>query len=564
MSSLPRRGVLLAWLAAFCALFFLELPGSFLLEPDEARYAEIPREMLASGNWLVPKLNFVDYFEKPPLLYWANAVSFRVFGLNPYAARLPCRLATLGVVLLLVLGLRRRFGGRAALAAGLIFLSAPLAGSLGRMNLTDGVLTFAMTIALVALHEFVTAREEGRSARAAAAFVGLGCGLSVLAKGLVGIVLPGGALLLWCAISGRWKRIPEILFSWAPPICLAVTVPYFVAVEKAAPGFSQFFWIHEHFLRYATPEASRGGPVYYFALVLFAGFLPWTFFFPGVFRRVAALKSGGAEGLSELWFASWAAVIFIFFSLSHSKLVPYILPAAPALAVLLARRLESGGPPRRGLFANAVFWTAAVIAGLALGTRSGDLARLGVTALAAGSAAAAVAFFWIAAFVSRRNPARSIALLPAGWAVLYAAVVLALPSFAADQSAQKLAVAAGNAAQDAAGSGATVVVLPHVPAGLSLGSSAAHPDLRLEKRARVRERARRPVGVLSAARGFLEGLGFGRQARRAAPQEGPAPDGRPSGEPRRRESQVRRREEFLEQCRIRRSVFRPHPPSPSP
>ena len=279
----------------------------------------------------------------------------------------------------------------------------------------------------------------------------------MLAKGLVGIVLPGGALLLWCALSGRWKRIPEILFSWAPPICLAVTVPYFVAVEKAAPGFSQFFWIHEHFLRYATHEASRGGPVYYFALVLFAGFLPWTFFFPGVFRRVAGLKSGGAEGLSELWFASWAAVIFIFFSLSHSKLVPYILPAAPALAVLLARRLESGGPPRRGLFANAVFWTAAGIAGLALGTRSGDLARLGVTALAAGSAAGAVAFFWIAAFVSRRNPARSIALLPAGWAVLYAAVVLALPSFAADQSAQKLAVAAGNAAQDAAGSGATVV-----------------------------------------------------------------------------------------------------------
>ena len=453
MSSLPRRGVLVAWLALFCALFFLEFPGSYLLEPDEARYAEIPREMLASGNWLVPKLNFVDYFEKPPLLYWANAASFRVFGQNPYAARLPCRLATLGVVLLLVLGLRKRFGDHAALASGLIFLAAPLASSLGRMNLTDGVLTFAMTISLVALHGFLTAREEGRTGRAAAALAGLGCGLSVLTKGLVGLVLPGGALLLWCAVSRRWKRVPEILMSWAPVVCLLLTVPYFVAVEKAAPGFSEFFWIHEHFLRYATPEASRGGPVYYFAAVLFAGFLPWTFFFPGVFRRASSWRSPAAEGLSELWFASWAAVIFVFFSLSHSKLVPYILPAAPALAVLLARRLESGPSPRRGLIGNAVFWTAAAIGGLALGARSGDLSRLGVSALAAGAATGAVALFWIAAFVSRRNPGRSIALLPAGWAVLFAAAILALPSFAAEQSARNLATAAGNAA----GTSATVV-----------------------------------------------------------------------------------------------------------
>ncbi len=453
MNALPRRGVLLAWLAVFCALLFLELPGSFLLEPDEARYAEIPREMLASGNWLVPKLNFVDYFEKPPLLYWANAASFRVFGLNAYAARLPCRLATLGVLLLLILGLRRKFGDRVALASGLIFLAAPLAGSLGRMNLTDGVLTFTMTVALVALHDFVTSREEGRSARAAAAFVGLGCGLSVLAKGLVGIVLPGGALLVWCGVSGRWKRIPEVLFSWAPAICLLVTVPYFVAVERAAPGFSSFFWIHEHFLRYATPEASRGGPVYYFVLTLFAGFLPWSFFVPGIASRFSRSRRAAPEGLSDLWFASWTAVILVFFSVSHSKLVPYIFPAAPALAVLLARRLESGAPPRRGLFANAVFWTAAAIAGLALGARSGDLARLGVTALAAGAVAGAVVVFWIAAFVSRRDPARSIAVLPAGWAVLCAAAVFALPSFAADSSAQGLAISAGNAA----GSDASVV-----------------------------------------------------------------------------------------------------------
>ncbi|MGH9441935.1 MAG: phospholipid carrier-dependent glycosyltransferase [Thermoanaerobaculia bacterium] len=453
MTSLPRRRVLLAWLAAFCVLFFLELPGSFLFEPDEARYAEIPREMLASGNWMVPRLNFVDYFEKPPLLYWANAASFRLFGLNAYAARLPSRLATLGALLLILLGLRRRLGDRVALASGLIFLSAPLVASLGRMNLTDGVLTFTMAVALVALHEFLLAREDGKSARSAAALVGLGCGLSVLAKGLIGLVLPGAALLLWCAAARRWRRVPEILFSWAPAACLAVTVPYFWAVEKAAPGFSKFFWIHEHFLRYATPEAARGGPAYYFVLTLFAGFLPWSFFLPRVFSRTSRALRAGPEGLSELWFASWTIVILVFFSLSHSKLVPYVFPAAPALAVLLARGLDSGPGPRRGLIAHAAFWTLAGIAGLAIGARSGEISRLGLTTLGLATAAVSAGLFWVAALVSRRNPERSIAVLPSGWAVIYLAVVLALPTVAAQQSAQTLAAAAGKAA----GADATVV-----------------------------------------------------------------------------------------------------------
>ena len=448
MTFLPRRRVLLAWLVAFCVLFFLELPGSFPLEPDEARYAEIPREMIESGNWLVPRLNYVDYFEKPPLLYWADAVSFTLFGRNAYASRLPCRLATLSIVALLFVFLRKRFGDRVALASGLVFLSAPLVASLGRMNLTDGVLTFTMAIALLALHEFLAGREEGRSARGAAALVGLGCGLSVLAKGLVGIVLPGGALLLWCAVSGRWKRVREILLSWAPILCLAVTVPYFWAVEKAAPGFSRFFWIHEHFLRYATRQSSRPGPPYYFLLTFFVGFLPWSFFLPRVVGRALRARRTGPEGLSELWFASWAIVILVFFSISRSKLVPYILPMAPAAAVLFALGLASGPPPRRGLVANAIFWTAAVPVGFWLGLRGGDLSRLGVTVLAAAAAFCLVAFSWIAAILAGRRAADSIAvaIAPAGWACLYAAVILALPSMAVDQSAQGLAEAAGKAA----------------------------------------------------------------------------------------------------------------------
>ena len=453
MSALPRRAVLAGWLAVFSFLLFFELPGSFLVEPDEARYAEIPREMLATGNWMVPKLDFVAYFEKPPLLYWANAVSLKLFGQNPYAARLACRLATLAVVLLLLAGLRKRLGDRVALAAGLIFLSAPLVSSVGRINLTDGLLTLTMAIALLSLHEFLLAREEGRSARAAAALVGLGCGLSVMTKGLVGIVLPGGALLFWCLVSGRWKRVPEILLSLAPPVCLAVTVPYFLAVERAAPGFSRFFWIHEHFMRYATKEASRPGPPYYFLLTFFVGFLPWSCFLPRVFGRMRAARTSGPGGLSALWFACWFAVIIVFFSISRSKLIPYILPAAPAAAVLLAVGLDSEPPPRRGLLANAIFWTAVIPVGLWLGIRDGELGRYGVTSLAASAGVALLAFSWLAAAVSRERPMTSIALAPAGWACLYAAAIFALPSIAVDQSSERLAEAAGRAA----GGGADVV-----------------------------------------------------------------------------------------------------------
>ena len=436
---------LLFALALFCALLFLELPGSFPLEPDEARYAEIPREMLSSGNLLVPKLNGVDYFEKPPLLYWENAAALKLFGANSYAARLPCRLSALAAALIVALFAARRYGGRTGLLAGLAAISSILGFALGRTNLTDGPLTFSMTLAAVSIARFLAAREEGKRGAGAAALTGLGCGLAVLAKGLVGIVLPGGALLLWCALSKRWRRVPEIVASPAPIVCLAATVPYFLSVEMAAPGFSRFFWIHEHFARYATPEASRPGPPYYFLAAFVVGFLPWSFFLPAVVRRFR--QRGRRFDLDDLWFASYAVVILVFFSVSRSKLVPYILPMFPAAAFLVARavgeRLESIRGP---LFAQALFWSLAAPAGLAIGFRSGELQRYGLSIPAVGAALALVAFSWAGFARARRLGLRAVVLTLAGWMVLYAVLIAAFPSIAADQSAERLAAAAGEAA----------------------------------------------------------------------------------------------------------------------
>lgn len=450
------RRTLLLLLAAVTVLLFVELPGSWLLEPDEARYAEIPREMLATGNWLVPRLNGVDYFEKPPLTYWANAVSIAALGHNPFAARLPERLAILGTALLLLGALRKPFGERVAILSALVFLSSPLVFSLGRTALTDGVLTFTMAVTLLSLHRFLLAAEARRPAPVAAALAGLGCGLSLLDKGLIGVVLPGGAFVLWCALRRTARPIGGILLSWAPVVCLAVAVPYFVAVERAAPGFSNFFWIHEHFSRYATAEASRPGPPWYFLLTFLLGMLPWTFFSSRLGRRLWWSKRRATEpDASDLWFALWFSVILVFFSISHSKLTPYLLPACPAAAILFARlidaNVESGEKsPARPLAFHAVFWTIAAPAGLFLLARSGDLARYGLTGIAVTALALLVAFSWIAAFAAGRRPIAGISAAAAGWCIFYAALIAAFPRITADQSAHALATAAGRAAGDSA------------------------------------------------------------------------------------------------------------------
>jgi 4-amino-4-deoxy-L-arabinose transferase-like glycosyltransferase len=439
-----RRRYLLA-AAIFAGLLFAEVPGSDLLEPDEARYAEIPREMLATGDWLVPRLNGVDYFEKPPLLYWANAAAIRLLGATPYAARLPSRLAALGTAALVAGALVPLFGGEACALAALVCLSSLLFFGLGRTNLTDGLLTFAMTLCIAALARFLEARDRGVPAHGWAALAGLGAGLAVLTKGLVGVVLPGGAFVLWAILRRRPRRIREILLSPAAPVALAVTVPYFLAVERAAPGFSRFLWVHEHFQRYATAEASRPGPPYYFIVLFLAGFLPWTVLLPAA-ASGAARGEGFAREIAT-FLLLYAAVVLVFFSLSHSKLPPYILPMWPAAALLVGWGLANfAGRLTAPLAMLALILAAACAAGLSIGLRNGDLPRYGLTGLAIAAAAVVVASAGLAAVLARRGSAPAILALSTGWAIFAAILVWNLPRISPDQSAESLARAAGSAA----------------------------------------------------------------------------------------------------------------------
>jgi len=258
MEELPARPPgsrsLLAALLFLLAVVWLEPAGSGLAEPDETRYAEIPREMLAAGDLLVPRLNGVPYFEKPPLLYWVNAASLRVFGETPWAARFPTRLAGLGT-LLLVLSAARGIGA-GGLPAAVLFLAAPMGFLFSRTNLTDGLLTFFFTAMLLAGRSAVRRREEKRPWLAMSAIFGAACAAAFLTKGLIALVLPAAIFFIWAISTGRLvATLRTLVLSPAPLVFLVLALPWFLAVERRHPGFLDFFFIREHFQRFATKAA---------------------------------------------------------------------------------------------------------------------------------------------------------------------------------------------------------------------------------------------------------------------------------------------------------------------
>ncbi|HEY6052196.1 MAG TPA: phospholipid carrier-dependent glycosyltransferase, partial [Thermoanaerobaculia bacterium] len=329
------RTVLLAALALLLLAVWLDPPGSWLAEPDEPRYAEIPREMLASGDWVVPRLNGVPYFEKPPLLYWANASAMKVLGNTNFAARLATRVAGLGTLLFVWLGVGRLWGRRAGLIAAVFFLVGPLPFTFSRLNLTDGVLTFFFTATVFGGFATLRAKAARRPWLALSAGTGAAAAGAFLSKGLVGIVLPGGILFFWALSTRQGRALTALLLGPALPVFLALSLPWLWLAEKRVPGFLNFFFIHEHFQRFATPIANRPGPIYYFVVVFVAGFLPALgFFFRG-------LRGVGRKEPEALLFVIWFAVVLLFFSVSHSKLSPYLFPAFPPAAALAARGLQA-------------------------------------------------------------------------------------------------------------------------------------------------------------------------------------------------------------------------------
>ena len=330
-------------LFAFAFIWFSNLEYRKLVNPDEGRYAEIPREMVASGDWTTPRLNDIKYFEKPALQYWATAAAYTVFGEHHWTARLWSALTGfLGVLMVFYTG-RRLFGEETGWNSALVLASSLLYVLIGHVNTLDMGVSFLLSAAVCS---FCLAQSDATDARKRrhwmlAAWAALA--LAVLSKGLIGLVLPGAALVLYVLIERDW-RLPARLHL-VPGLCLflLITVPWFVAVSLANPEFARFFFIHEHFERFLTKAHGRYQAPYYFIPVLLAGMLPWTVTLVDALAR-AWKRAPEKDFQAQRFLLLWAAVVFVFFSASSSKLVSYILPMFPALALLIGARLTQISP----------------------------------------------------------------------------------------------------------------------------------------------------------------------------------------------------------------------------
>jgi 4-amino-4-deoxy-L-arabinose transferase-like glycosyltransferase len=335
-----RRALALLAVALLVFLYLGRIGGFPLQDPDEGRYAEIPREMVESGDWLTPRLNYVKYYEKPPLLYWLIAASFTVFGPEEWAGRLIPALAGLATIAMTFAFGRAALGSRAAWIAAAVLATSPIFFGLSQAILIDTLLTACTTATLVSFwlaHRAERPEVRDRWVLAVAASAGLG----VLAKGLVALVLPGAialaALLVW-----RDFATLRSLVGWRPiALFLAIAAPWFLLVSRAHPEFAYFIFVREHFERFAAEVGHPEGPLYYVPVMLL-GPLPWSLWAIGL---ACSRRGRAAFGLIprdvRSFLAIWAGFVLVFFTIASSKLAPYVLPAFPALALLMGGWLDA-------------------------------------------------------------------------------------------------------------------------------------------------------------------------------------------------------------------------------
>jgi 4-amino-4-deoxy-L-arabinose transferase-like glycosyltransferase len=339
------KPLLWSLLLAFTAITLYMLGARTLVPPDEGRYAEMAREMFASGDWVTMRLNGIKYFEKPPLQTWMNALTFAAFGVGEWQARLWTGLCGLSGVLLTAHAGAKLFGGRVGLYAALVLGSSLFWVAAGQINSLDMSLAAMMTLSLAAL---LLAQRDGASAPQRRNWMlacWAGMALAVLAKGLIGLVLPGAVLLLYTLAARDWALWGRLHLRLGALLFFAITAPWFVLVALQNPEQPHFFFVHEHFERFLLKTHRREGAWHYFIPLLLAGVMPWLGLLPqslaAALRRAPGAAAATRGFQPRLLLLVWSAFIFLFFSYSSSKLPGYIVPIFPALALLIALQLET-------------------------------------------------------------------------------------------------------------------------------------------------------------------------------------------------------------------------------
>jgi 4-amino-4-deoxy-L-arabinose transferase len=309
-----------------------------LISQDETRYAEISREMIETGDWVVPRLNGVRYFEKPVLGYWLTAASIMVFGENAFAVRFPSALAVGMTAMMLVFMIRRFSGDRqAAFYAASVFLTTMLVFSVGTFCVLDSMFSAFVTAGMTSFFYAYSAGAETRKKILYLLIFGVFAGVAFLTKGFLAFVLPAviiGPFLLW------ERKIKELaILPWLPLLtAIGVILPWALLIHSREPDFWNYFFWTENIHRFASEDAQHKEPFLYYILWLPAAVFPWTFQLPEV---IQGLNKNHFKTPLIRYAVCWAVFPLLFFSASEGKLLTYILPCFPAVAVLAATGLNA-------------------------------------------------------------------------------------------------------------------------------------------------------------------------------------------------------------------------------
>jgi len=350
-------------------LFFHRLGSLRLFDADEPAFAEAAREMLLSGDWITSHFNFQPRFDKPILFYWLIGLAYKGFGIGEFAARFWSAAFAAGLVLSIYLFGRQMLGPRGALIAALAFATNVGTATLARAAVTDMTLTFFMTWTFFC---FFGAYRGTDATREGLLFVGyLAMALSVLTKGPIGLLIPGLGIGIFLLVRGRARATLSRLRLLTGLLLFAViALPWYLLVlRENGWDFVQGFIVKHHLIRFTGVISSNAGAIYYYLPVVLLGFFPWSSILPKSFGDLWSIRGrlrGGLSGREELLLFAWIwfGVVFVFFSLSGTKLPSYIFPAFPALALLAGAAGEAllNEGTRAGRYGKAFDWLVGGIA----------------------------------------------------------------------------------------------------------------------------------------------------------------------------------------------------------
>ena len=318
-----------------CA-YFITLGIPALFNPDEGRYAEIPREMLLMHQFVVPHLDGIIYFEKPPLIYWLVAFFEHVFGYSEWSVRAVNALLAITTCLSVYLFSRYFYDRTTAYFAALTLSSSLLFFFMGHLMTLDMGVTCFLTLNLLLLFSGLLTKKAWLLylGYAAAALV-------ILTKGLIGLIFPMMIFGLWIIITGQWQLIKQARLISGLLIILIIALPWHILAQQQVPSFFHQYIIVQQFLRFLTPIMSREMKFWTYLLVFLASFFPWVIF-SGIYLKKLFMQLKHRLKLQKEWFfLIWIFAIFLFFAFSNSILIPYLEPITPAMALFTAPYLAS-------------------------------------------------------------------------------------------------------------------------------------------------------------------------------------------------------------------------------